>query len=396
MAKKTDILIVGAGMAGLSLGALLGAKGMRVTIIDREDPAFMVPETFDSRTIALSAGTKKILEPLGLWTDLVTHGTAITQIDVQEGHDAFVLNFQSADVGNQPFGWILPNSAVRKALYESCLANKVTFVTGHTLEAIEDDANTVTAILSNDQRLSAPLLVGADGRNSRVRNVLGIDTVDLDYKHLAMVGLIEHEHPHHGLALERFYPSGPFAALPFTDAANGRARSAIVWSRHTRSTKQLPIKTTDLKAIARHITPMLDERYGAIEAVGIWANYPLALCHAKSFIGPRVALISDAAHGIHPIAGQGLNLGMRDIAYLADTLPSLKEAGEDWGSDTVLRAYQSARRVDVFAMIAATDLLTRLFGNGFPPLRAIRSLGLGIVEKIPPLKRFFMHQAMGG
>lgn len=381
--------MIGAGMAGLSLAALLARQGAKVTVIDRHDPGAMATDAFDSRTVALSLGTKKILEALHLWPQLLPVGAAITHIDVQEGHDPFVLNFRAGDVGDQPFGWIFPNSAVRRALYDSCCSNGVTFVTGASLETIEQSDADVTAVLSDGKRITGALLIGADGRDSRVRALLGIDTVRLEYRHTALVGLIEHEHPHHGLALERFYPTGPFAALPFTTTPKGRHRSAIVWSRHSRRSLRAP---KELQALTKEIEPMLDERYGSIEAVGTWAAFPLSLRHAKTMIAARVALISDAAHAMHPIAGQGLNLGMRDVEWLATHLPSAK----DPGGEALLQSYDRARRGDVLALMAATDLLSRLFGNNVPPLRWARSLGLGIVERIPPLKEFFMRQAMGG
>jgi 2-octaprenyl-6-methoxyphenol hydroxylase len=396
MRKKTDsdVTIIGAGMAGLTLGARLAQSGMDVAIIDREDPGAMATDAFDSRTVALSAGTRNILEPLDIWNDMVPAAEAITSIDVQEGHDPFILNFNTADAQAPAFGWILPNSLVRRTLYDACRRHGVTFITGQTLEDIHTTDEDATAILSGGTAHHTRLLIGADGKNSRVRAILGIDVVNLDYKHVACVGLIAHEHPHNGLALERFYPSGPFAVLPFTDK-DGQHRSAIVWSRHARDVKHTPVDLKDVQAVTEAIAPMLDERYGETKALGKWAAFPLTLHHAKSMIGQRVALISDAAHAIHPIAGQGLNLGMRDIDLLATELPQAKSEGRDWGSDELLAAYQRARRFDVFTMVAATDLLTRLFGNRLPGLGRVRSLGLGIVEKLPPLKRFFMAKAMG-
>ncbi len=407
MGKKTDsdVAIIGAGMAGLTLGALLARQGMSVTVIDREDPGNMATDAFDSRTVALSAGTRKILEPLDIWHKLEPAGAAIASIDVQEGHDPFILNFNAAQAEADAFGWILPNALVRQTLYDSCREHGVAFVTDRTLEDIEATDKDATAILSDGSSRRAKLLVGADGKNSRVRAIMGTDVVTLDYNHVACVGLIAHEHPHQGLALERFYPSGPFAILPFTDKARSSSeavaqeklqhRSAVVWSRHARDVRRTSVNLNDAQAVTEALIPMLDARYGETKALGKWAAFPLTLHHAKSMTGPRVALISDAAHAIHPIAGQGLNLGMRDIDWLAAELPQAKQAGRDWGSDEMLAAYQRARRFDVFTMVAATDLLTRLFGNRLPGLGRVRSLGLGIVEKLPPLKRFFMAKAMG-
>lgn len=387
--KTTEIILIGAGMAGLSLAALLGQAGVRVTVIDREDPEFLASEEFDSRTVALSLGTKNVLAPLGMWDELEEYAEAIRSIDVQEGHDPFVLNFE-ADAETGAFGWILPNTRVRKVLYDTARHHDVRFIQG-ILQDIEIAADHVTAVLTDGQKVTARLLIGADGRMSRVRDLLGFDTVNLDYRQIAWVGLIEHALPHHGLALERFYPEGPFAALPFTDD-NGMHRSAIVWTHHAPSrSKSLP----DLKTITQKIEPLLDERYGTVKAIGKWAAYPLNLCHAKQFIQTRVALISDAAHAMHPIAGQGLNVGMRDVKELSALLIHAKENGFDYGDKELLEKYQRARRFDVMTMMAATDLLNRLFGNKIWPVRKIRSFGLGLVDRLPPLKKFFTNVATG-
>ena len=407
MAKKTDtkktapdqeiadVIVIGAGMAGLTLAALLGKAGLRVTVIDREHPDTLATEAFDSRTVALSMGTRAILEPLKIWQGLEGAAQAITTIDVQEGHDPFVLNFEvqekneEAKQGEGAFGWILPNTRVRKTLYETAKKYGVRFVQG----ALRDMTLTpeyITAVLMNGETHSADLVVGADGRASRVRDIIGVDTVNLNYKQTAWVGLITHDKPHHGLALERFYPEGPFAALPFTDD-KGLHRSAIVWTRH--APKKLPVPA--LEDISAMIAPLLDDRYGTATATGPWAAYPLGLTHAKQFVSKRVALISDAAHAMHPIAGQGLNVGMRDVKVLSELLVEAKAEGNDPGSWDVLESYQSARRFDVMTMMAATDLLNRLFANDKRPVRALRSLGLGLVNRLPPLKRFFTGVATG-
>jgi 2-octaprenyl-6-methoxyphenol hydroxylase len=387
--KKTEVILIGAGMAGLSLAALLAQRNIAVTVIDREDPRTMATEAFDARTVALSVGTRNILAPLDIWKVLEPTGTAITTIDVQEEHHPFVLNFDAAETDSEAFGWIFSNSAVRGALYKKAKENGVIFIQDG-LKTVEQDEITVTAVLQSGTEISAPLLIGADGRHSRVRALLGFDTVQLDYKQTALVGLIEHEKPHHGLALERFYPAGPFAALPFV-THQGKHHSAIVWTRHKTKNARVP----SLDELTQLMAPMLDERYGAIKAVGTWAAFPLSLCHAKEFIAERVALISDAAHAMHPIAGQGLNVGMRDVNALVKLLGDAKEKNTDLGSMDILKAYQRARRFDVMKMMAATDLLNRLFNNSIAPVRWARSAGLGLVDRVPPLKRFFAKTAMG-
>lgn len=390
--NMADIIIIGAGMAGLGLAALLGRQGFAVTVIDREDPAHMATEAFDARTVALSAGSRQVLEPLGIWDDIVGQAAAITEIDVQEGHDPFLLNFKAGQIKADAFGWIFPNHIVRGTLYETARQAGVQFVQG-SLKDIATQAEQVTATLQTGEVIPARLLVGADGRFSRVRDLLGINGVSLAYRQTALVGLVEHDLPHQGLAVERFYPGGPFAILPFTDDTNGAHRSAVVWTRDdVKGQKSVLPK---LEQVSAELEPLFDARYGVVKAVGKWAQYPLSLFHAKTFIAPRVALISDAAHAIHPIAGQGLNLGMRDVDVLAALLAEAKTAGSDIGSKILLETYQTQRRFDVFAMVAATDMLNRLFGNKMRSMRWLRSAGLGAVNRIGPLKRFFMRTAMG-
>ena len=246
------------------------------------------------------------------------------------------------------------------------------------------------------------LLIGADGRNSAVRELAGMDVVALDYEQIATVGLITHEHSHEGRAVEHFLSDGPFAVLPFTDDANGVHRSAIVWSRSLdarqrrlvakRNLSEVTLAKDDLHA---EITSRIDARYGKIEIIGKWDHYPLSLYHSTAMIADRVALVGDAAHAIHPIAGQGLNVGMQDIAYLVDLLGIAKASKDDLGSAELLDTYQTERRFKVFNIVAATDGLNRLFGITSVPLKLIRTLGLGAVQATPILKRYFVKRAMG-
>ena len=393
MTQNPDIIIIGSGMAGLSLAALLGKNDFRVTVIDRETPENMASEAFDSRTIALSAGSRAVLEPLDIWQEMQPYATAIETIDVQEGHAPCVLNFDARAVNSDAFGWIFPNSVVRRTLYEAALRNGVRFITPDALKDIEVTPHQVSARLQSGRTVSAQLLVGADGRFSRVRALCGFDTVELNYKQTALVGLVTHEHPHQGLAVERFYPSGPFAVLPFTDDADGAHRSAIVWTLDTPRRK--PLAVPDLETLDAQLAPLFDARYGKVRAIGKWAAYPLGLIHAKNSVNRRIALISDAAHAIHPIAGQGLNLGMRDVASLVHTCVEARAMDYDLGDLDVLEPYQQKRRTDVLAMVAATDILNRLFAVKGRGMSRVRDLGLGMVDRLPPLKRFFMRTAMG-
>jgi 2-octaprenyl-6-methoxyphenol hydroxylase len=406
--NKTDIVVVGSGMAGLAFAALAAQQGFEITVIDRIHPDTLATEGHDARTVALSAGSRDILAPLNIWDKIAPQSAAITEIDVQEGHDAFLLNFQAGENKSDAFGWIFPNTVVRQTLYEKACALGVKFIAPAVLKDIQTNESNITAILQSGEKITAKLIIGADGRFSRVRDLIGVAGVSLDYHQTALVGLVEHEFPHNGLAVERFYPSGPFAVLPFTDA-DKEHRSAIVWtqdtprpsfprtrgSRAARSNLDPRVLGDDKTLLNEQLAPLFDERYGKITAIGKWAQYPLSLFHAKQFIAPRVALISDAAHAIHPIAGQGLNLGMRDVDVLIDELLRAKMEGEDIGGKYTLETYQQRRRFDVFAMVAATDLLNRLFGNKLRSVAKLRSFGLGIVDRISPLKKFFANTAMG-
>lgn len=390
MTKNTDIIIIGSGMAGLAAAALLGRAGLGVAVVDRVAPDIMARPGHDTRTVALSRGTRDILAPLGVWDELERHAAAITHIDVQEGHDPFVLNF-AADGDVDAFGWILPNDVVRAVLTRTARAHGVTFVAPASLHRLRVHDDGVDVVLEHGDVLSARLVVGADGRNSRVRALCGIPTVEWDYKQTALVGLVTHERPHNGLAVERFYTDGPFAVLPFVDDDNGAHRSAIVWTRHGRDVRDIPPPDV----LNNMLEPLFDDRYGAVRVVGPWAAYPLGFNHAKKMVADRVALVSDAAHGMHPIAGQGLNVGMRDVAELVAQIILVRDAGGDIGAPDMLNAYQRARRFDVMTMMAATDILNRLFGSRVPGLRLLRSAGLGVVERLSPLKSFFANVAMG-
>jgi 2-octaprenyl-6-methoxyphenol hydroxylase len=396
MTKNTDIILIGSGMAGLAAAALLGRAGFSVAVVDRVDPALMARPGHDTRTVALSRGTRDILAPLGVWGELEQHAAAITTIDVQEGHDPFVLNF-AADGDVDAFGWILPNDVVRAVLFSCAKHHGVRFVAPAALSRIQAHDDGVDALLENGDMLSARLVVGADGRTSRARALCGIPSVNWTYKQTALVGLVTHEHPHHGLAVERFYTDGPFAILPFVDDEHGAHRSAIVWTQESKMDSRFRGNDGDwdIEKITIALQRLFDARYGAVTAVGPWAAYPLTFNHAKKMVARRVALVSDAAHGMHPIAGQGLNVGMRDVAELVAQLVAVRDAGGDIGGDAALVAYQRARRFDVMTMMAATDILNRLFGSRVPGLRLLRSAGLGAVDRLPPLKRFFANIAMG-
>jgi 2-octaprenyl-6-methoxyphenol hydroxylase len=255
--------------------------------------------------------------------------------------------------------------------------------------AIDQDDDAVRVTLGDGRVARTALVVGADGRGSFVREAARIRTRGWPYDHTAIVATITHTGSHQNTAIEHFLSTGPFAVLPFTADARGRYRSAVVWSeRPVTAQKIMAMSDTQF---AQALTARLPDRYGAVVAVAMRAAYPLSLQHAERYIDTRLALVADAAHGIHPIAGQGLNIGLRDAATLADGLVGV----DDCGDDAVLAAYQRARRADVTTMVAATDGLTGLFGLGLPGLRGVRRLGMRVIDRLPPLKNALVRHAMG-
>lgn len=411
--KNSIIAVIGAGPAGLTLAGLLVRAGLSVCVIDQAHPADLAKKQADTRTTALSFGTMQLMSRLGIDDALKHNAAAITKIDVQDGKTPFILRFdeelvEQVETDARAMGWIVENPDMRRILWENLRdAPSCTILAPYRLQAYTADDDGVTLTIQHTQtrqtqHMKAALIVGADGRMSRVRELAGLDVVALDYKQIATVGLIAHDKPHNGLALERFYTDGPFAVLPFTDDKEGRHRSAVVWTRSLNARQQRLIKKRDLSELALpsdllqiEIERRISADYGAVTVLGTWDHYPLSLYHSSIMTGTRMALVGDACHAIHPIAGQGLNVGMQDIGLLADLIIAQHAAGEDVGAADMLNHYQTKRRFAVFTMVAATDVLNRFFGLKSPPFGLIRPIGLGLVNAVSPLKRFFVKRAMG-
>ncbi|QQG36460.1 MAG: UbiH/UbiF/VisC/COQ6 family ubiquinone biosynthesis hydroxylase [Micavibrio aeruginosavorus] len=389
-----DVIVIGGGLAGLTTTCLLANTGLQVACIDREPPPATLQDVFDGRTTAISWGSRKVLEAAGIWHLIDDEACPIRQIDILDGDSPLLLTFHSDEVGGRTFGWIAENLAIRKALYQRVAELKTAqhiapatvrnFIVGEAQAACE---------LTDGRSFSARLIIGADGRQSFTREWMGIGTRAWSYHQRALVCNVEHENPHDNIAVEHFYPGGPFATLPLFDSPQGHHRSSVVWTEHG------PLKDSalhwDQDSFDAGMTARFPARYGRVRQIGKRYSYPLGLIHAHSYIGPRMALVADAAHGIHPIAGQGLNLGFRDIAELCDLIAEGAQQGADPGRPEMLAAYQRRRRLDNIGMAGATDSLTRLFSNDFTPVRLARRAGLRAVAEFPPAKRFFMKQAMG-
>ena len=396
MAKKSrhDVIVIGGGLAGLSMTALLASHGVDVVCIDRETPPITLAENFDGRTTAISWGSRKVLEAAGVWSGLDDTACPIRQIHILDGDSPLLLAFDSAEVGGRTFGWISENLALRQALYKRVASLKSA---QHIAPAIVSNFTLhdthVTVHLADGRSVEGALVIGADGRQSFTRAWMGIGTRAWPYNQRAVVCTVEHEFPHHNTAVEHFRPSGPFATLPMNDSEDGVPRSSVVWTEHG------PQKDSalhwDQQSFDAGLTARFPAAYGRVRQIAQRYAYPLGLVHAHSYIAPRMALIAEAAHGIHPIAGQGLNMGLRDIAEMGDLIVTALQAGEDPGDEALLNTYQQKRRLDNIGMAGATDGLTRLFSNDVMPVRVARRFGLRAVARLPFAKQFFMNQAMG-
>ncbi|MEO0392751.1 MAG: UbiH/UbiF/VisC/COQ6 family ubiquinone biosynthesis hydroxylase [Pseudomonadota bacterium] len=395
-ALTTDVIIVGGGLAGMTLGSLLGTAGVDCICVDRQSVPAMTERHYDGRTTAISLASRRVLEAAGVWDIVTTHGHAEPILDIKITDDVspVFLNFDSRDVGDQPFGHIVDNLHMRHHMMARI--NALTHATYMAPAGVVDytrDTAGVTVTLDTGQTITAPLLVGADGRRSPTRDWAGIGLDQWQYNQTAIVCNVTHSKPHHNWALEHFMPAGPFAVLPLPNTDDGRHRSSVVWTKH--GDDAAPILALDDNGFNAELQAQFGDYLGEVSLYGNRFSYPLSVIHAKAYIAPRTALVAEAAHAIHPIAGQGLNLGMRDIAALAELVVDAKRLGLDIGSPNLLLTYQRWRRQDNVTLLMVTDGLNRLFSNDVVPVKRLRQLGLAAVERLPPLKKFFMRHAMG-
>lgn len=404
---ETGVAIVGGGISGLTLATLLACGGIPTVCIDRDNPTRQADAAFDGRTMAISDGSRQVLAAAGLWEDLEDRACPIRQIDIYDCGEPRRLAFHSAEMDDRTFGWIIDIRDLRAGLFALAARtpglvhlapaqvleiDRANPDTAHIRLEIPQEATPPQTAQKAQHSLKARLVIGADGRGSFSRRQAGIGIRGWSYGQTAIVCTVAHQNPHDFIAVEDFRPEGPFAILPMTDAADGTHRSSIVWTCHGkgRSAMDYDDATFDVALAAR-----FPAHYGVVRRIGPRFSYPLTLQHAKTYIDVRLALVADAAHGIHPIAGQGLNIGLRDVAALADLLIRAHREGQDLGAREVLRLYERSRRADNMAMAGATDLLTVLFSNDIGPVRTARRLGLEVVRRLPVVKRFFMSQAMG-
>ena len=392
--QTADIVIVGGGLVGASLGLALSSGGLSVVVIDAAEPADSVAPAFDGRASAVAFASCRMLQQLELWADLTPHAQPINDIVVSDGQvrngaAPLFLHFDHTEIGDEPLGHMLENRHLRVALQKGMsAAENLTLLAPCFVDQVHYHRDGVEVRLADGTTVRAKLCVAADGRNSRTREAVGLKTISWSYDQCGIVATVQHAQPHQGVAHEYFLPSGPFAILPLMDN-----RSSLVW------TEAADLTPAFLEMSDADFNHAMQDRFGSFlgdaNVIGKRWSYPLGLQLAHDYVAPRLVLVGDAAHAIHPIAGQGFNMGLRDVAALSEVLIDAARLGLDIGATDVLQRYQTWRRFDNVLLAGITDVLNRLFSNDFAPLRLARGLGLAAVGQIGPLRRFFMSHAGG-
>jgi 2-octaprenyl-6-methoxyphenol hydroxylase len=403
--NEVDVCVMGAGPVGGTLACRLAAGGLRVAVIDQAPLPPMEHPAFDGRAYAIAAGSRDLLAAAGLWDRLPDPPCPILDIRVTDGRvgrpaSRLYLHFDHRELGDDaaPFGWMVEARALRRTLNGRLHALAGLTVHAPARASVTRAPDGVTVRLASGETIRAALVVGAEGRRSPLREAAGIPVTRLPYNQTAIVCAIAHEHPHENVALEHFLPSGPFAVLPMAaspDALEGGAPhvSAVVWTERTAlATSLLKLDDTDF---AGEIVRRLGDTMGEVRVVGRRWSYPLSAMLVHRYTDTRLVLVGDAAHAIHPIAGQGLNLGFQDAIALSALLIEAAGQGGDLGAPALLARYQRLRRPDNLAMLLMTDGLDRLFSSDNPALRLARDVGIATVHRFGPVKRFFMRRAMG-
>lgn len=395
MTWDTDILIAGGGLNGPALALALAAGGFRVTVVDARPAPDRAEAGFDGRAYALAVASVRLLKAVGVWGAVADKAQPIREIKASDGRAGegaapFFLHFDAAEIEEGPMGHMLEDRFLYGAFLAAMQAAPgVTLISGETVVAQEPGAAGVTVTLGSGRRLTAGLLVGCDGRGSGVAARAGIRRVGWGYGQTALVTAVRHERDHGGVAQQFFMPSGPLAILPLA----GGHHSSIVWSETDAAARAIQALPDDQYLAA--LRPRFGGFLGEIVLAGARFTYPLSLSLAERFVAPRVALVGDAAHGVHPIAGQGLNLGLRDVAALAEVLILAQRRGQEPGDPVALEEYQRWRRFDATALALGMDAVNRIFSTDNAVLRLGRDLGMGIVGALPGLRRGFIRQAAG-
>ena len=373
----------------MTLACGLAACGLSVAVIDAVRPQTQLAKTFDGRASAIAFASYRMLDAIGFWKFVAGDAQPIEQIRVSDKGSFLFVHFGDEDSANKPMGYMLENRHIRKGLYDRAAELKnLKLIAPETVQSFEGLENGVSINLASGKKITASLLVAAEGRNSSLRDQAGIATNEWTYDQSGIVATIKHELPHLGIAHEKFFPEGPFAILPLT-----KNRASLVWTTKTKFTPMIMEFPDDV--FEREVQEKVGDFLGNVKVTGPRWSYPLSFLMAERYTDKRLAVVGDAAHGIHPIAGQGLNLGFRDIAALVEVLAGARRNGEDIGSSQVLSRYEKWRRTDNVMLGAITDGLNRLFSNSAPPIKLARNAGLGLVNKSPEMKKFFVSHARG-
>lgn len=394
MSRDSEVLIVGGGLNGPLLALALAQGGISCTVIDARPREERAAEDFDGRAYALSLASRRMLAALGLWRELAPRAQPIERIAISdgrpgEGASPLALHFDGQEIDEGPMGHVLEDRYLRAALLSAMDGTGlVTHRAGRAVVGQEIGPGAAVVVLADGTRLTGSLIAGCDGRTSAIARRAGIRRRGWDYGQTSLVAAVAHERPHGGVAHQFFMPSGPLAILPLPGG-----RSSIVWTESTD--RAAAISRLDPEAYIQELRPRFGDFLGRLSLEGVRFTYPLSLSLADRWTGARLALVGDAAHGIHPLAGQGLNLGLRDVASLAEVVVAARRRGQDIGAPDVLDDYARWRRADTMMMAVATDGLNRLFSNDNPLLRLGRDFGLGVVDRLPGLRRRLIGEAAG-
>lgn len=398
MSQRSEIVVIGAALNGLAAALALGGRQalrpVGVTLIDAKDPRRFANSAFDGRASAITASSRRMFEALGVWEAIAPHAQPIHRIKVTDSAPGdpvrpTLLQFGDSRDAAAPSAYIVENRHLYDILFKAAEASlHITLLSNLRIASFEFGRGPARLQTDDGRTILAELVIAADGRNSPAREAAGIKITGWDYGQTGIVTAVEHELPHEGCAEEHFRPAGPFAILPL--AGN---RSSLVWTETTETARRL-LALSDEEFLAELVARFGHHR-GAVSLIGPRHGYPLSLFIAERFVGPRLALLGDAAHVVHPIAGLGLNLGLRDAAALAEAVAQARYFGLDIGSEATLAQYNQWRRFDTNITALATDGLNRLFSNDLPGVRQLRDTGLRLVNLAPPLKGLFMREAAG-
>ncbi len=391
--ETRDLLILGGGLVGMTLALAAAKKGLSSHVIDRADPAELTREGFDDRATAISTASWHLFRNIGIAEGLEQFACDIASIAVTDQNKPGRIDFQP-EPHEGTLGRMFPNRRLRLALFEAAAEEPlIHWVSKAEITERQRSEFGAAAVLADGRKLKGRLMVAAEGRGSPTREEAGITIAKWDYKHRAIIAGLTHSKPHDNVAWEIFYPAGPFALLPMNDDADGTHRSSLVWTVSEEDGNAV-MKLGD-RAFLAEVQKRMGEVLGEVTSVGARSSWPLGFHHTANITGERLALVGDAAHGIHPIAGQGLNLGLRDVGALVEVLADGARIGLEPGDAQLLKRYETWRGLDSFMVALATDGLTRLFGAPGKTASAIRRLGMSAVQRTGPLKTWFMDEARG-